>query len=48
MQPQLHFGIIPTPKLNPTTEATDFQNSSIYYEVNFEMNIYQDISIVSQ
>lgn len=42
-QPQVHVGLMPTPKLNPATENTDFQNSCIYYEVVFDMNVEQDI-----
>lgn len=43
-QPQLHVGLFPTPKLNPLTENTDFQNFAIYYEVTYTMIVKQDIS----
>ncbi|CAH0562754.1 unnamed protein product [Brassicogethes aeneus] len=38
-QPQLHVGLLPTPKLNPSVEGSDIQNSSIYYEVTFKMKV---------
>ncbi|CAH0562761.1 unnamed protein product [Brassicogethes aeneus] len=36
-QPQVHLGLLPTPKINPATKTTDIQNSSLYYEVVFTM-----------
>lgn len=45
-QPQVHVGILPIPKLNPGSELTGFQNTCVYYEVNFEMDVTIDIESI--
>lgn len=42
-QSQVHVGIMPMPKLNPSIENTDFQNSALYYEVTYKIIVQQDI-----
>ncbi|CAH0562756.1 unnamed protein product [Brassicogethes aeneus] len=43
-QPQVHVALFPTPKINPSLEYTDIQNSSIYYEVVFKMEIRNNVN----
>lgn len=35
--PQIYFGILPTPQLNPANDNTNFQNTAAYYSVVAEI-----------
>lgn len=36
-QQQIHIGIMPTPKLNPAVETTDFQNSAFQMKYTYHL-----------
>lgn len=38
-QPQLHVGMLATPQLSPATELENFQLSTVYYEVEYELDV---------
>ncbi|KAF5273003.1 hypothetical protein FQA39_LY07652 [Lamprigera yunnana] len=38
-QPKAYIGMFAIPKLNPALQSTDFQNSYIYYDVMFNINV---------
>lgn len=39
-QPQVHVGLTAVPAINPGSEATDFQNTSIYWSVETELIVH--------
>lgn len=40
VQPQVHVGLTAVPAINPGTEATDFQNTSVYWGVECELTVH--------
>lgn len=40
VQPQVHVGLTAVPAINPGSEATDFQNTSIYWAVETELVVH--------
>ena len=38
-QPQVHVGLIATPQLNPSSEATTFLNSAVYWFVECSLEV---------
>nr|QTZ83186.1 MAG: putative VP1 [Periparus ater parvoviridae sp.] len=41
-QPQLHVGVQAIPQLNPTTENENFQTTTVYWEVSYELDVHVD------
>lgn len=46
IQPQVHIGMQAIPRLNPSTESTDFINACVYYEVECGLECYSDYDSV--
>lgn len=44
--PNIYFGILPTPALNPSTDNTNFQNTAAYFAVDAEMVLEYDCDSV--
>ncbi|KAF5287674.1 hypothetical protein FQA39_LY15774 [Lamprigera yunnana] len=45
-QPKAYIGLFAIPKLNPALQSTDFQNSCIYYDVQFNLNVALDFNSI--
>ncbi|KAF5281178.1 hypothetical protein FQA39_LY17849 [Lamprigera yunnana] len=45
-QPKAYIGLFAIPKLNPALQSTDFQNSCIYYDVQFVLNVSMDYNSI--
>lgn len=38
-QPQLHVGILAVPQLSPSTESENFQTTTLYFDVSYELDV---------
>ncbi|KAF5282355.1 hypothetical protein FQA39_LY17599 [Lamprigera yunnana] len=45
-QPKAYIGLFAIPKLNPALQSTDFQNSCIYYDVQFVINVAMEYNSI--
>lgn len=43
-QPQLHVGILAIPQLSPSTESENFQISTVYWEIEYELDVILDFN----
>lgn len=43
-QPQLHVGILAVPQLSPATDAENFQISTVYWEIEYELDVILDFN----